>query len=71
MLCLVVAAVVAVVVARRPQSAVLPGDSHRTSASAADADDARADAASALVERLAPRLERGTRAQVTRSGRPG
>lgn len=64
MLCLVVAAVTAVVVARRPQDAVLPGDSHR-SGSTADADDARADAASGLVERLAPLLEHGTRSQVT------
>jgi hypothetical protein len=63
-LCLVVAAVVAVVVARRPQSAVLPGDSHRSS-STADADDVRDDAASGLVERLAPLLEHGTRGQVS------
>jgi hypothetical protein len=64
-LCLVVAAVVAVVVARRPQSAVLPGDSHRSGGSVADADDARSDAATGLVERLAPLLEHGTRGQVT------
>ncbi len=64
MLCLVVAAVVAVVVARRPQTAVLPGDAERTGASSADADDARADAASGLVEQLSSRLERGTRSQV-------
>jgi hypothetical protein len=63
-LCLVVAAVVAVVVARRPQSAVLPGDSQR-SGSTADADEVRADAASGLVERLAPLLEHGTQSQVT------
>jgi hypothetical protein len=69
-LCLVVAAVVAVVVARRPQSAVLPGESQR-GGSTADAEDVRADAASGLAERLAPLLEHGTRRQVTRLAAPG
>jgi hypothetical protein len=71
-LCLVVAAVVAVVIARRPQHAILQGASGREgSTSTADADDVRADRASALVERLAPRLERGSRDQVTALALPG
>jgi hypothetical protein len=72
-LCLVVAAAVAVVVvARRPQNAILPGASGGTSSSStADSDDVRAAAATALVQRLAPRLERGSRDQVTALALPG
>lgn len=70
MLCLLVAVVVYVGV-RSPQSAVLPTQRSSAGATEEQAADTRADAAAALLEKLADRLQRGTRRDVAALAAPG
>ena len=73
-LAVVVVAVVAVVLVRQPQRAVLPSDrpgAGRSDAGGTDPADHRADAAAALLDRLTTRLGSGSRTQVTALAAPG
>ncbi len=74
MLSLAVVVVAAVLLVHRPQRAVLPSDrpgAGRSEPGSTDPADRRADAAAALLDRLAARLESGSRAQVSALAAPG
>jgi hypothetical protein len=70
-LSLIAAVTVFLVVRGGPETVVLPSDRTSAGASGAHGADTRADAAAALLEKLADRLQRGSRQQVVALAAPG